>query len=151
MRWYVYAALAAAAFALLGWSARSLYKAGYEAAETRYKAAIATANAKASEDARKAEQRIADAQNAAAEQYERGKQDALESADRVVADLRSGNLRLRQQWAGCETHRVSEGAQAAAVIDATEQRRIESASRAVRAAAECDAQVAGLQALVRSR
>jgi len=151
MRWYVYAALAAAACALLGWSARSFYKAGYEAAETRYEAKIAEANAKALQDARAAELKLAQANDAAAQQYERGKQDAQSEADRVVADLRSGNLKLRQQWAGCETSRLSESTASTRELDAEKRRRAESASRIVRAADECDAQVAGLQAVVRAR
>lgn len=146
---YALAAVAAAALALVAYAAHALYAAGYETAETRYTAEIAKAQAEASEQARQAEQALAKANAAAAEQYERGKQDAQAAADRVVADLRGGTLRLRREWAGCEAKRVSETAASAAELDAAEQRREESAGRIVRAAAECDAQVAGLQQLIR--
>lgn len=148
IRWYAYAAAAALLIAVAGLAARKLYRAGYIAAETKYQLQIAQADAKAQEAARQAELKFADAIAKADAQYEKGKQDAQVSADRVVADLRAGTLRLRKEWAGCETSRLSEAAQSARELDAAEQRRIESASRIVRAAAECDAQVAGLQAVI---
>lgn len=150
IRWYAYAAAATLLIAATGLAARKLYKAGYTAAETKYQLQIAQADAKAQEAARQAEQKLADAVAKAAAQYEKGKQDAQASADRVAADLRAGTLRLRKEWAGCETSRLSEAAQNSRELDAAEQRRIESASRIVRAAAECDAQVAGLQSIVHS-
>lgn len=98
--------------------------------------------------ARHAEQRMAEAHAAAGEQYEKGKQDAEAAADSVVAGLRAGALKLRREWAGCETSRLSDAAAATREFDAAEQRRAESAARIVRAAYECDAQVRGLQAIV---
>ena len=98
--------------------------------------------------ARHAEQRLASAANAAAEQYEKGKQDAKDAADSVIAGLNAGTLKLRREWAGCETQRLSDAATATREFDAAEQRRAESAARIVRAADECDAQVRGLQAVV---
>ena len=98
--------------------------------------------------ARYAEQRIAAAAAQAAEQYEKGKQDAQDAADSVIAGLNAGTLKLRREWAGCETQRLSDAATATRELDAAEQRRAESAARIVRAADECDAQVRGLQAVV---
>lgn len=106
------------------------------------------ARAEAQTAARKAEHTIAIAHARAAEEYERGKEHAKVEADRVVADLNAGAIRLRNHWASCETQRLSDIAATAAEPDAAEQHRRESASRIVRAAAECDAQVAGLQAVV---
>lgn len=109
----------------------------------------ANAAATASEQARKAEATLADLANEVAAEYERGKQDAQMVADRVVDDLRAGNLRLRKQWQGCEA-RVPEAPASPSEPDATPAGRAGSAGRIVRAAAACDAQVKGLQALVRA-
>lgn len=86
---------------------------------------------------------------AVATQYEQEKTDA-ESKGAAVADgLRAGNLRLQQRWAGCEA-RVSDLAASAGQPDGAADDRAEGAGDLVRAAASCDAQVRGLQALVRS-
>lgn len=86
---------------------------------------------------------------AVATQYEQEKADA-ESKGAAVADgLRAGNLRLQQRWAGCEA-RVSDLSAASGQPDGAADDRAVSASRIVRAAADCDAQVRGLQALVRA-
>lgn len=84
--------------------------------------------------------------------YEKGKQDAQADADRIIADLRAGNLKLREQWrgAGASASGVPSAAATAGQPDATERGREAGAARIVRAASICDAQVAGLQALVRS-
>lgn len=84
-----------------------------------------------------------------ATQYEQEKVDA-ESKGAAVADgLRAGNLRLQQRWAGCEA-RVSDLAASPSQPDGAADDRADSAGRIVRAAAACDAQVRGLQALVRA-
>lgn len=86
---------------------------------------------------------------AVAIQYEQEKADA-ESKGAAVADgLRAGSLRLQQRWAGCEA-RVSDLAAASGQLDGAADDRADSAGRIVRAAAACDAQVRGLQALVRA-
>lgn len=73
-----------------------------------------------------------------------------ESKGAAVADgLRAGNLRLQQRWAGCEA-RVSDLATAPGQPDGAADDRADSAGRIVRAATTCDAQVRGLQALVRA-
>lgn len=86
---------------------------------------------------------------AVATQYEQEKADA-ESKGAAVADgLRAGNLRLQQRWAGCEA-RVSDLAASSGQPDGAADDRADSAGRIVRAAAACDAQVRGLQALILS-
>lgn len=86
---------------------------------------------------------------AVAIQYEQEKADA-ESKGAAVADgLRAGNLRLQQRWAGCEA-RVSDLAASTGQPDGAADDRAEGASDLVRAAAACDAQIRGLQALIRS-
>jgi hypothetical protein len=114
-----------------------------------HEAQRATAAAQASEQARQAEAEKADLANQVAIEYERGKQDAQAVADRVADDLRAGALRLRKQWQGCEA-RVPEAATGPGEPDAGAADRAEGARRIVRAAAECDAQVKGLQALVKA-
>lgn len=100
--------------------------------------------------ARLAEHQLATAQSAVAAAYEQGKQDAETEQQRVLDDLRSGALRLRRQWGSCETQRLSATAAAAAELDAARRDREDSAARIVRAAAQCDAQVSGLQDLLRA-
>lgn len=86
---------------------------------------------------------------AVAAQYEQEKADA-ESKGAAVADgLRSRALRLQDRWAGCEA-RVSDLAAASGQPDGAADDRADSAGRIVRAAAACDAQVRGLQAIIRS-
>lgn len=86
---------------------------------------------------------------AVATQYEQEKADA-ESKGAAVADgLRSRAIRLQDRWAGCEA-RVSELGTSSGPVDDSADDRADSAGRIVRAAAACDAQVRGLQALVRA-
>lgn len=94
-----------------------------------------------------AERAGAVAANTLAAQYEREKVDAQTASDRVIADLRAGNLRLHQRWqASVATGQLSAAAAAASEPDGAADDRIESAGRAIGAAAQCDAQVRALQA-----
>ena len=95
----------------------------------------------------KAEHDQAQRQAAIARQYEQDKADAQAAADRTIADLRAGNLRLRQRWQGC---RVPGPAAAPGEPDGAAADREQGASDLVRAAAEADAQIRGLQALIRA-
>lgn len=100
--------------------------------------------------ARQYEQDLAEIQATISEAYERGKKDAEVIGESVVADLSAGRLRMQQRWQGCEAMRVSEAASGSGELDAGARDREESAGRIVRAAAECDAQVRGLQSILRS-
>ena len=104
----------------------------------------------ASEAARKHEQQ--DAANSAriAQAYEQGKADAEAAGKRVADDLRSGNLKLRKEWRGCETSKLSDAATRPAEPDAARADREESAGRIVRAAREADEQIKGLQDILRT-
>lgn len=118
-----------------------------EIAEER--AEMAEAVRKAEADARAAEQAAAGRIAAVAQRYEQEKSDAQAAADRVVSDLRAGNLRLHQRWqAALATGGLSRAATATGEPDAAPDDRSQSAGRIVRAAAECDAQVRGLQAVI---
>ena len=105
---------------------------------------------KAKEKARADRDALAVAQNAASAAYEKGKRDAEQNSKRVVADLRAGNLVLRNRWTACQ---ASLGVPAAPADpsepDAGVADRAESAGRIVQAADQCDAQVKGLQELLR--
>jgi Bacteriophage lysis protein. len=80
-----------------------------------------------------------------AKKFEQDKANAKATSDRVVADLRSGNLRLQQRWATQVLASQAATAAGPGGADAGADDRAESAGRIVRAAAECDAQVRGLQ------
>ena len=89
------------------------------------------------------------AQNAVSAAYEKGKHDAEQNSKRVVADIRAGNLVLRNRWAACQTSLgVSTTPADPSEPDAGAADRAESAGRIVQAAAQCDAQVRGLQGLL---
>lgn len=91
------------------------------------------------------------AMEAAAKTYEQEKQDAEQRAEKLAGDLRAGAVRLRERWQGCPaSSSVPAVASSASQSDAGAEDRSESAARIVRAAAECDAQVRGLQAVIRA-
>lgn len=143
--------LVLSAIVYAGWLVHDgIWQDGYKTATAELTAKYDAERRKAEQAAREQERRHAEALNAAAEKYEQDKRHAQEQADRVVADMRAGTLRLRREWAGCETARVSAATAAAAEPDATAADRSESAGRIVRAAAECDAQVTGLQEVIRA-
>ena len=103
----------------------------------------------ATEVANRQKDELAAAQNAVSAAYEKGKKDAEATAKRTVADLRAGNLVLRNRWASCQ---ASDGVPSTAADpsepDAGTHDREESAGRIIQAAAQCDAQVRGLQELL---
>lgn len=106
----------------------------------------ALAEADAAAETLKAERSSAVAANNLASQYEKEKNDAQKASDRLVADLRAGNQRLHQRWqASVATAELSAAAAAASQPDGRADDRIESAGRAIGAAAQCDAQVRALQ------
>lgn len=94
------------------------------------------------------ERGLVSAQNEVSKAYLQGKQDAEESKNRVITELRSGNIRLRNRWQTCAARKVPETTPDPARATPTAADREESAGRIVRAAALCDAQVRGLQKLL---
>lgn len=136
------------ALAVLGlWQRGSLAKAerARDAAESERDSAVTerdNANRLIAVERQRAQQAAA-----VAEKFEQEKRDAESKGAAVVAGLRAGNLRLQQRWAGCEVA-VPAVAAPAGEPDAAPADRAESAGRIVRAAADCDAQVRGLQALI---
>jgi len=66
----------------------------------------------------------------------------------VVADLRAGNVRLRKEWAGCETRLLSEAVASAVERDALTQRREQLAGEIVRIGRDADDHVRACQAVI---
>jgi len=116
-------------------------------AEARFQAHLAEDRRlqdEATRAARETEQEMARLQNDVSAAYQRGRNDAEQEYQRVVADLRTGSLRLRDQWQGC----VSDAAAHRSRLDAIARDREESAARIVRAAREADEHIRALQALL---
>lgn len=84
------------------------------------------------------------------ERYEQDKLDAQRKADAVVADLRAGNIRLHDRWQACSATRVPSTEPGPGELDASADDRSASAGRIIAAAAACEAQVRGLQDVVRA-
>lgn len=84
----------------------------------------------------------------AAGQYEKGKADANTIADALLAHLLAGSVRLQPRWQCPSATAVPAAGAAAAEPDAALADRAGSATRIVRSADTCDAQVDGLRALV---
>ena len=104
----------------------------------------------ATEAASRHKDELAAAQNKVSAAYEKGKADAEANAKRVVADLRAGNLVLRDRWTSCQASSgLPRPTPDTSEPDARTADRDESAGRIVQAAAQCDAQVKGLQSLLR--
>ena len=104
----------------------------------------------ATEAASRHKDELAAAQNKVSAAYEKGKSDAEATAKRTVADLRAGNLVLRDRWASCQASAdLPRAAANPSEPDAGTGDREESAGRIVQAADQCDAQVKGLQELLR--
>lgn len=150
-------AIAAAALLLAGligweWRDRSadadMAKVEADRADERAAAAVKLAQSEAM--AREQEHRHAADMDRIGQQYLEDLSNAKAESDRVVADLRSGNLRLQDRWRGCgEAPGVPDPFSGTRTPDAVTLDREASAGRIVQAAAECDAQVIGLQSIIR--
>lgn len=97
--------------------------------------------------ARQAEHDKAEELSAIAYQAEQDKADAIAAKDRVIADLRADRLQLRDHWT-CPA--VPGPAAGSGQPDAGTALRRASAGAVVQAVAECQAQVRGLQAVIRA-
>ena len=104
----------------------------------------------AKEEAALRKDKLIGAQNAVSAAYEKGKNDAEAAAKRTIADLRNGTVVMRERWTACKASADLPAAAAGpSEPDATAADREQSAGRIVQAAAQCDAQVRGLQELLR--
>ncbi|MDR2208842.1 MAG: hypothetical protein LBE22_07730 [Azoarcus sp.] len=120
-----------------------------EAQWEKERAKLATELAEENKIALTRERELTKQFTAAVSVFEEEKNESIIKSEKVIADLRGDALRLRRQWAGCETSRLSATATSATVINDGADDRAESAGRIVRVAAECDAQVKGLQEILR--
>ena len=148
---WVYAAILALGVIGLQRVEVSHYKAQLSAVTTKHAVEaqhVAELTAKASEAARAAEHGQAQAFEAIATRYEQDKADALTAQAGVIADLRAGNLRLRDRWA--TQGLATQVAASAGKPDAAADDRAASAGRIVRAARDADDQIRGLQAVLRA-
>lgn len=119
-----------------------------EIAALERNAAIERADAQA--EARAIEQAITRAVDEIAQNFLREVDDAQAKADGVIADLHAGNVRLRQEWRGCEAARLSDAATAAAELDELAELRAAGVADLVRFGSECDARIRGLQSVIRA-
>lgn len=114
------------------------------------RASIAEQREQFEREARATEQRQREALAGVAADYQQRMTDARATSDRVVAELRAGTERLRDHWQGClATADLSGAASSAAGIDDGAELRRQGAGDLVSVAAECDAQVIGLQSAIR--
>ena len=119
-------------------------------AESRQEAKALTSQVEAVQGARTIEQSQGQALATIGAKHEEDREAAEAVPAAVVADLRAGNLRLRDGWASCETQRLSDASAAARERDAAAQRRAEFAGAVVRAGRDADDQLAACQAVIRA-
>lgn len=84
------------------------------------------------------------------DKHEEDRRDAASVPDAVVADLRDGVIRLRNDLATCHTDRLSEVAFRAGEHHATAQLRAEIAGAAIGIGADSDAQLRACQAVIQA-
>lgn len=141
--------------AAVAWSQWYLYHKGQESGRSALLAEQADARAKAAEEAltqakanqAKAEQMAQDFVDLA-KGFLQEKTNAKTQADAVVADLRAGNLKLRQQWQTCLSSPGKASTSAGGANDATDLRQAD-LGRVYGIAQQCDAHVTALQELLR--
>jgi hypothetical protein len=95
---------------------------GYDARTAEYEAADALATIARAADVRAIEIAQAARLRGVEEHHEQERKNVQANADRIAAGLVDGTVRLRSQWAGCETGRLS--ADAATAAQAAEQDRL---------------------------
>ena len=81
-----------------------------------------------------------------AEQHAKDIKDAKAKADRIAADLRAGNIKLRKQWRGCAAPQATTNPEG---TDEDSRLREESAGRIIGNATEADSWIRALQDVVR--
>lgn len=136
---------------LAGWQRGTVAKAQREADRATTELAAAQAALTQAHNIIEAERTRAQRLAEIGAAYELEKADAQAAADRTVADLLAGTAQLHQRWQACAATAQLSGAAAGTVIAHDRAAdRAASAGRAIAAAAACDAQVRGLQAVVKA-
>ncbi len=132
------------------------WRLGYtQDAYAAYRDKVAAATAKAAQAAATAREKSLEAREAylwksgeAENAYHAGRESAINYQNTVVADLRSGNLRLRNEWASCMSKRVPSGGPAATAASGSDEQAsvpAEAFGRVLRVGADADNQVQWLQ------
>lgn len=152
---YALGAALVASLAWGGWQWRGKQAALTEAAEAHtaladYRREAAETIARFEVEARATEQRHAADMSRIGREHREELDHAQTAADRLVADLRAGNVRLQERWRGCAAASLPSTGGGPGGADEGARDREESASRIVLAARQCDAQVKGLQKVVLS-
>jgi hypothetical protein len=146
----LYALLAAVALALSFWAGWSWRGDRANVAESDQRANFAEAVVDQVNEARAVEHSQADTMATIGAKHEDDRAAAPAVADAVVADLRSGALRLRHDLAACHTDLLSQTAAGTLERDAATQRREEFASRVVRIGRDADDQLRACQAVIQA-
>jgi hypothetical protein len=144
----LYVLLAAAALALAFWAGWSWRGDRAEGVQARQQASISAAQVDEVNETRATEHHQADTMASIGAKHEEDRAAAPAVADVVVADLRSGALRLRHDLAACHTDLLSQTAAGALERDAATERREEFASRVVRIGRDADDQLRACQAVI---
>lgn len=143
---YVQTLIACALVALIVWAVQQVRVLDARAENEALYSDIAIQRAAYEAESRRQEAEHRRQMDAIASETQRKLDDAQAAADRTVADLRAGNIRLRAHWEGCQaTASLSTAAAVAASSGDAAELRAASAARIVRLGAECDAHVRGLQ------
>lgn len=145
---------AIAVLAFIVWSAAA-FGAGWawrgdraEGVEARQQASVSAAQVDQVNETRATEHHQAETMADIGAKHEEDRAAAPAVADAVVADLRSGALRLRNDLAACHTDLLSQTAAGALERDAATQRREEFAGRVVRIGRDADDQLRACQAVI---
>jgi hypothetical protein len=146
----LYALLAAVALTLSFWAGWSWRGDRTNVAESDQRANVAEAVVDQVNEARAVEHSQADTMATIGAKHEDDRAAAPAVADAVVADLRSGALRLRHDLAACHTDLLSQTAAGTLERDAATQRREEFASRVVRIGRDADDQLRACQAVIQA-
>ena len=80
-----------------------------------------------------------------AKQHVEDIENARLKAERIAADLRAGNIKLRKHWRGCATPQAADRSSG---IDEEAELRVQGAAEDVRDGAEADGWIEGLQKVV---
>ena len=119
-------------------------------AESRQEVKALTGQVEAVQATRSIEQSQGQALATIGAKHEEDREAAEAVPAAVVADLHAGNVRLRQEWAGCETRLLSQAVASTVERDALAASREEAAGRIVRIGRDADDQLAACQAVIKA-
>lgn len=139
-----------ASHALVGWFAWEWRDRAADAAEASQQAAYNASLVQQQVDARAQESKKAQDMATIGANHEKDREAAQAVPDAVVAELRAGNLRLRDDLATCHTASLSQAAASASQRDASAQLNPEVVGAAFGIAQDADDQLRACQAVVKA-